>query len=130
MRGLPIVVCAAAVLVGACKSGNNPGSPSQTPTTTPVATTTITITAAGVTPKDIAVPRGSQVTFVNNDGAPHQMNSDPHPTHGDCAEIDAVGHLDAGQSRQTSNLNTSRICGFHDHLNDTRNTLRGTITIQ
>jgi plastocyanin len=129
VKHLPPITLAAAVLIAAgCKSNSNPGSPS--PGGPPVATTTVTITAAGVSPKNITVPRGSQVTFVNNDGFPHQMNSDPHPTHGDCAEIDAVGHLNPGESRQTSNLNTPRVCGFHDHLNDTRVSLRGTITIQ
>jgi plastocyanin len=117
------------VAAGACKS-DNPATPSPTPTTPPVATTTITITAAGVNPKDITVPRGRQVTFVNNDSVNHQMNSDPHPTHGDCAELDQVGFLGPGQSRQTGNLNTPRVCGFHDHLNDSRAALRGTVTIQ
>jgi hypothetical protein len=129
MKRLIVAMMAAAVLSGAaCKSGNP--APGPTPTTNPVATTTITITAAGVSPRDITVPRGSQVTFVNNDGAAHQMNSDPHPTHGDCAEIDAVGHLSSGQSRQTSNMNTPRVCGYHDHLNDNRPAFRGTITVQ
>jgi len=30
----------------------------------------------------------------------------------------------------TGNLNTRRTCGFHDHLNDTNNSLRGSIVIQ
>jgi hypothetical protein len=121
------VAATALVAAMACKS-SGPSSP--TPSTPPVATTTISVTSAGVSPKDIVVPRGSQVLFVNNDATPHQMNSDPHPTHGDCPELDAVGHLDPTQGRLTSNLNTPRVCGFHDHLNDSRSALKGTITIQ
>ena len=36
-------------------------------------------TARGVNPQRITVPLGSRVTFVNNDSAPHDMASDPHP---------------------------------------------------
>ena len=57
------------------------------------------------------------------------MHSDPHPEHGDCPEIDQVGHLTSGQSRQTGNLNTPRTCGYHDHLQSSSTALKGTITI-
>ena len=58
------------------------------------------------------------------------MFSDPHPEHTDCPELDSVGFLSPGQSRQTGNLNTVRTCGFHDHeLPENRN-LQGTIIIQ
>ena len=91
---------------------------------------TITITASGVSPKNISVPAGSRVTFVNNDSRVHDMSSNPHPTHTDCPEINQVGFLQAGQTRQTGNLNTVRTCGFHDHNRDTDQSLQGTITIQ
>lgn len=91
--------------------------------------TTIAITASGVSPKNVTVARGSQVTFVNSDSRMHEMHSDPHPEHGDCPEIDHVGHLDPGQSRQTGNLNTPRTCGYHDHLQSSSAALKGTITI-
>lgn len=90
---------------------------------------TIAITASGASPKSIAVARGTQVTFVNGDSRAHAMHSDPHPEHGDCPEIDQVGHLTPGQSRQTGNLNTPRACGYHDHLRSSSAALKGTITI-
>jgi plastocyanin len=96
----------------------------------PTATTTITITSGGVSPQNIAVARGSQVTFVNNDSRRHDMESDPHPEHTNCPEINSVGTLNPGQSRQTGNLNTVRTCGFHDHDDANNSSLRGTITIQ
>jgi plastocyanin len=91
---------------------------------------TITITANGVSPVSLTVMRGAQVTFVNNDSRPHEMNSDPHPTHGDCPEIDAVGFLSPGQSKQTGNLNTVRTCRYHDHNQPSNVSLQGTIVVQ
>jgi hypothetical protein len=70
------------------------------------------------------------VTFVNNDTRVHEMDSDPHPDHTDCPEINQVDLLTPGQMKLTGNLNTRRTCGFHDHLNDTNNGLRGSIVIQ
>jgi hypothetical protein len=58
------------------------------------------------------------------------MSSNPHPEHTDCPEINQVGFLQPGQSRQTGNLNTARTCGFHDHNQDSNTALQGTIRIQ
>jgi plastocyanin len=90
---------------------------------------TITITAAGVSPANVTVSPGQRVTFVNNDSRPHDMNSDPHPEHTDCRELN-VGFLAAGQSGTTQNLNTVRTCGFHDHNQPDVRSLQGTIRIQ
>lgn len=92
--------------------------------------TTITIANNTVSPKNITVPRGSQVTFVNNDTQAHDMESDPHPIHTDCPEINQVGFLNPGQSRRTGILNVVRACGYHDHNRDMVESLQGTITIQ
>lgn len=93
-------------------------------------TPTVTITSSGVSPKAIEVNRGAQVTFTNNDSVPHDMNSDPHPVHTDCPEINSVGLLNPGQSKMTANLNTARTCGYHDHNRNTDTSLQGTIVIQ
>ncbi len=91
---------------------------------------TITITSSGASPRSMTVSLGSQVTFVNNDSRTHQMYSNPHPEHADCPEINQVGFLDPGQSRQTGNLNTARTCGYHDHGEPSDVSLQGTITIR
>lgn len=75
----------------------------------------ITISSSGVSTADLTVSPGTRVTFRNNDSRPHNMTSDPHPDHQDCPEINAVGVLQPGVSRETANLNTVRTCGFHDH---------------
>ena len=93
-------------------------------------TPTITIANNAVSPKNITVTRGSQVTFVNNDNQPHDMESDPHPVHTDCPEINQVGLLSPGQSRRTGTLNIARTCEYHDHNRDMVESLQGTITIQ
>jgi hypothetical protein len=112
-------------------SPNNPSPPggNPNPPPNPTATTTITITAAGVQPKDIIVTRGARVTFVNNNSVGHDMNSDPHPAHTACPELN-VGFVGATQSRQTDVLNTARTCGYHDHNQPSNGALQGTITIQ
>ena len=122
---------AMAILTAACGGGgsSSPSSPTA-PTGPTTATTTITIANNAVSPRDIVVPRGSQVTFVNNDSRTHDMESDPHPEHTDCPAINQAGFLNPGQSRQTGNLNTVRTCGYHDHDQDQVRSLQGTITIQ
>jgi plastocyanin len=111
------------VCVG-CGGSSTPNNPS------PTATNTITLTAAGASPKSISIMIGTRVLFVNSDSRPHNMNSDPHPEHTDCPELNQVGFLTPGQSRETGNLVTARTCGFHDHDNPALTTLQGTITIR
>jgi plastocyanin len=131
------VALVAAAAAAACGGGSsNGGSTSPTPTspttpTTPSATATITIGADGaVTPKTVTITQGGRVTFVNNHSRAHDMNSDPHPEHTDCPELAAVGFLSPGQSRTSSNLNTRRTCGYHDHNEPDTAALRGSIIIQ
>jgi hypothetical protein len=131
-------VCAAglaAVTAGllACGGGGS-SSPTPMPPTsgcTPSANpNTIVIQNNQVCPQRMTVTRGSQVTMINSDTRVHEMNSDPHPEHTDCPELNQIGHLEAGQSRTSGNLNTARACGFHDHLSPATAALKGTITIQ
>ena len=134
MQRRQLMMAALALVAMACGggSGNGGGTPTTptNPNTPPVATTTITITANGVNPQRITVPVGSRVTFINNDTRTHEMNSDPHPNHGDCPAIDDVGFLAAGQSKQTGNLTVVRTCGFHDHNQPTAASLTGQIIVQ
>jgi plastocyanin len=123
-------IVAAVILMAGCKSGDGPPTNPSPGGGGGGTGTTITITSAGVSPKSITVARGAQVTFVNNDSRTHEMNSNPHPEHTDCPEINAVGFLNPLQSKQTGNLNTARTCGYHDHNRDFDESLKGTIVIQ
>lgn len=122
----------AAVALAALLGGLSCGGGSSSPTTpsNPTQTNTITITAAGVSPKDIQIAAGTRVRFVNNDNRSHNMSSDPHPEHTDCTEINQVGLLTPGQSRETGNLNAVRTCRFHDHDLPGSASLLGSITIR
>ena len=125
---------ALALFVSACGGDSNPTAPSGGGGgggggTGGTVAATITITASGVSPRDVTVALGSRVTFVNNDTRPHDMSSDPHPAHTDCPALN-VGFLNAGQSGTSQNLNTARTCGFHDHNQPDVTSLQGTIRIQ
>lgn len=136
---LGTLILATALTAVTCGGGGSstPTSPSPSPTPSPTPSpspsggTTLTISSAGsITPKVLTVAVGSRVTFVNNNSRAHDMASDPHPNHTDCPELNQVGFLQPGQSRQTGNLNTRRTCTYHDHNRDTDTTLQGTIVIQ
>lgn len=109
-RWLPALIL---LPLAAC-GGGSPSSPSDGGSGG-VNTTTITITSTGVSATQINVSQGARVTFINMDVRAHNMTSDPHPEHQDCPEINSVGLLQPGQSRETGNLVTVRTCGFHDH---------------
>jgi len=113
-------------LASACGGGNGP-SPMPPPQTNP---NVITITSAGVSPKQITVAIGSRVLFVNNDSRRHDMTSDDHPDHLECPALNDVGLLQPGQQRESGNLVVARTCGYHDHDNPTTASLQGSVVIR
>jgi plastocyanin len=110
---MAVVGCAAAVALATACSKDSTSSPSEPP----AGGTTITITSTGASPRNLTVPPGTQITFINNDTVAHP-------------EFDSVGHLAPGVTRQTKNLTTIRVCGFHDHINPFVTSLTGSIRIQ
>lgn len=129
------IVLALALLAPSCGGGGSTG-PTTPGTTTPSTTQapapsgpTVTITSAGVSPKEIEIPVGGRVTFVNNDRVAHEEASNPHPVHTDCPPINEVGALAPGQSRSTGAFPTARTCGYHDHGDNTNPLFQGTIVI-
>ena len=106
--------------------GDGPAGPSN-----PNNPNVITISTSGVvTPKELAVSPGTRVLFVNSDSRRHNMTSDPHPDHQDCLELNQIGLLNPGQSRESGNLNAVRTCGFHDHDDPGNVNLQGRIVIR
>ncbi len=124
----------ASAMIVACGCGSGSGgntNPSPVGGSPGPSSATITIGANGaVSPSNVTINVGESVTFVNNDSRVHQMDSDPHPSHTDCPAMNAVDTLGPGQSKLTNAFTTARSCGFHDHLSDTNQNLRGTITIR
>ncbi|MEO2196854.1 MAG: hypothetical protein ABGY72_12290 [bacterium] len=115
------------VMLGFGCSGESPVAP--TPSPEPPESNTVTITASGVSPQNIQIQVGERVLFVNNDTVVHDMSSDDHPSHLTCPELNQVGFLSPGQSRETGNFVTVQTCGFHDHLDAQNPGLLGTINI-
>ena len=120
------------VLLTACGDSSDSGTPPTGPSGGGPGPSgaTITIGSGGVSPSSVSITVGQSVTFVNNSGSTHEMDSDPHPQHTDCPQINAVGTIGNGQTKLTNAFTTARTCGFHDHLQDTNNSLKGTITIR
>ena len=116
-----------ALLAGAAACGSSPTTPSPTPENP----YRITISSSGaVSPTELIVPPGTRVLFLNNDSRRHDMTSDPHPEHNLCQEINQVGLLQPGQTRETGNLVAARKCGFHDHENPDNQLLIGRIVVR
>ena len=122
-----MLLVASLPVTAACGGGSNgPAAPSP-----PDNPNRITISAAGVaSPTELIVPPGTRVLFINNHSQRHQVSSDPHPEHTDCPEINQVGLLTQGQTRETGNLVAVRTCRFHDHENPDNAALRGRIVIR
>ena len=138
MRRLLSLSVASAALAVAMACGGGGGSPTAPSgggtggggTGGATSSATITISASGVaSPNSVTITQGGRVTFVNNDARSHDMSSDPHPSHEDCPPINQVGFLSPGQSKTSGNLNTVRVCGFHDHNLPASTGLQGRITI-
>jgi plastocyanin len=125
-----IAAALVAVALGGCGgSGGSPSAPATPASPAAPPSLTVTITATGVVPRELSVPLGSEVTFVNQDSRSHQMMSDPHPLHTGCVEINAVGMLARGESRTTAPLTARKSCGFHDNMRDGESSLRGVILV-
>jgi plastocyanin len=110
----------AAFLAAACDSAP----------TAPSAAATITISSAGVMPREVRIRRWDRITFVNNDTRPHSIVSDPIDVHSECPPVNRVGFLQPGESRDTGALELSGTCGFHDHINQSDAGLRGRIIVE
>jgi len=114
-----LVTCALAAAAVAC--GGSSDRPSPGPSTTapppPVDPPVIRLLPTGADPRQLVVAVGERVTFINNDVQPHDIAGGPDPATPDCPEIDAVGFLVPGQSRQTLPLPIARSCDYHDHQN-------------
>jgi plastocyanin len=120
----PVLCALVPLLVVSCGDKPSPSSPTTNPNTITVSTSGI------VSPKQLTVSPGSRVLFVNSHSQRHDMTSDPHPDHLDCQELNQVGLLNPGQSRETGNLVAVRSCGFHDHEDPNNANLRGTIIVR
>jgi hypothetical protein len=130
IRRFSLVVVLAAL--PACGGGGSPGGPSGgggNPVL-PGEAATISVTSGAVSPREVTVPVGSRVNFVNQGDVIVEMTSDPHPVHTDCPPMNQVGGLRPGQTGQTGAFTTPGRCGFHDHGRGEDARFMGTIIVQ
>jgi hypothetical protein len=125
------VAAGLALTAAACGGGyNTPSNPSPPPSGgSGVVAATFTITANGITPKEVDIEVGQQVRFINNDNRVREVLSTPHLLHTDCTPTNSVGSLQPGSNRTSGTYQTEKICGFHDHLNPDDNRFRGQINV-
>jgi hypothetical protein len=116
--------------MAACGSSGG-GDPSPTPSPSPssLGPPTTTITAAGVDPQVLHTFNFQEtVTFVNGDSRAHDIRSDPHPAHSDCAAMN-LGTLMPGERREIAGPSLPRftLCYFHDEGDPTNTPFRGVV---
>ena len=117
IRMLVALASTAAVMttMAACSSGDGGSPMSPSPSAN---VPTVTVTATGVSPKEVRIGIGGQVRFVNNDSVNRQINSNPFPAHDDCPPLNDVGLLTPGRSKMSGILSLQGACGFHEHLSE------------
>ena len=120
---LVLALAATAAVIAACSSGS-PTSPSTAP-----GVATFTLTAAGVSPKEIRVQVGNRVMFVNNDTVNRQINSNPFPAHDGCPPLNEVGTITPGQSKMSGVFSFEGTCGFHEHLTEGAQEFLGSVLV-
>lgn len=110
-------------LIMANLSRINPPS-NQLPVAQPIPQ--VSITSNGFVPETIMIKRGEKVKWVNTDEGPHQIASDPHPTHSNLAGLGSLALL-----TNDSYIFTFDSVGtftYHDHLNPLK--LKGTVIVE
>jgi hypothetical protein len=117
---------AAATLLGACGGSDNTGGGA---TCTPGQTTTVTITATGISPKAVCVrpstaPTNGIVRFTNNSGAARTIAHSGTT----CPELD-VGPIANGATMDSQPLTTETVCQFHDAGAPTDTAFQGTVAV-
>ena len=141
MRQTTLLLLTQALLIVACSAGQSspaptaptvatppPAPPSPPPGPPPPAV--VTITAGGFSPSEVSTTVGSRVTFVNNDTRPHDMLGGPDHTRLDCPEVDVVGFIVPGQTRETGVFTVARTCDSHDHNNVGNAAFQGRIIVR
>jgi|SRR5579872_1896462 len=112
--GILLMVVAAGILLFSKSPSNTPQSPN--PTSSNVKHhAVIQITASGFVPSTLKVQSNTEVTWVNEDTAPHLVAADPYPTHSDLPSL--VSPKALGNKESYTYLFTKpRTIHYHDDL--------------
>src|SRR3989344_4327240 len=93
----------------------------------PMDSAQVSILKEGFTTQTIKIAKNQQVTWVNQDEGPHQIASDPHPTHDGLAGLDSEEPLAKGDSFSFI-FEEAGTYTYHDHLNPS--TIKGTVIVK
>ncbi len=87
----------------------------------------VTITAEGFVPQTILVKKGSTIKWANRDNRPHQVASDPHPTHTMIPTLGKGKLLPTGSST-TLTFDNAGTFTYHDEQDPLK--FKGTIIVK
>jgi hypothetical protein len=132
-----ILIVAAASMLAACGSSSAPTAPmppgvplAQPAPEPPSIPPTVTVSAGGFSPRDVVVPVGARVTFMNADRFGREIQSGLDHNAGGCPEIDVLGFIVPGQSRETAVFEQAKTCRFHDHDSVGIEAFQGSIVVR
>lgn len=91
-------------------------SPTVSSPTSQIPTAQVTITEQGFVPQTILIKKGSTVNWTNRNNKPHQIASDPHPTHSLLPALGQGKLLPAGSSF-TLTFDRTGTFTYHDEEN-------------
>jgi hypothetical protein len=112
---------AALVLVG-CTAGPSGVRPSPNPT--PLVEPVVTITSSGLVPQALHIVGDTGISFVNRDTRAHDLRSDPHPAHTECALMN-LGEVAVGETRVTARITPGQGCGYHSESDPASRAFQG-----
>ena len=118
-------VVVVAVLVGFLYLNKQKTTSSKTNTKS-VAVASVSITKEGFVPATIQIKKGSQVTWTNNDTSPHQVVTDPHPSHTNLKSLNSDS-LSQGESF-TFTFEKTGTFGYHDEMNPLK--IKGSVIVK
>jgi len=87
----------------------------------------VTITKDGFTPASIKVKKDQAVEWINDDGTPHSIASDPHPSHDQLPGLDSIDPLNTGESYLFT-FETTGTYTYHDDVNPDK--FKGTVIVE
>jgi hypothetical protein len=64
-------------------------------------------------PEELTIAVGERVSFMNHDRTTYTIAGGREPSRPDCPEINVVGLLASGDTRNTEPFTTARTCEFH-----------------
>jgi len=113
----------ALVLVAGCTQQPPPGNGGGN-NTPPTTGNIVKISGFAFVPQTITINKGESVTWVNEDSTPHDVASNPHPTHTDLPGLRS-GTLQNGQS-YTFTFDKAGTWGYHCHIHPS---MTGTVVV-